>query len=55
MTEPANKRACEEPTSRMIEYPGEDPAVRRFREFLSVWTVSQTSLDAPGPQPDYGD
>ena len=52
--EPAVKRSCEAPTSVMIEYPDEEPAVRRFREFLSVRSVSVTSLDTPGPQPDYG-
>ena len=50
MSEPASKQ----PTSALIEYPGEDPAVTRFREFLNINTVSRTSEDTSGPQPDYG-
>ncbi len=55
MSEPsAVKRVCDAPTTGMIEYPGEEAVVRRFREFLSVRSVSVTSLEAPGQQPDYG-
>lgn len=54
MSEPASKRPCEEPTPGLITYQGEDPAVTRFREFLSIRTVSVKTLDTPGPQPDYG-
>ena len=50
MSEPASKQ----PTSALIEYPGEDPAVTRFREFLNINTVSCIDQDASGPQPDYG-
>ncbi len=37
----------------IIHYAEEDPAVTRFRELLSIRTVSLKSLDTPGPQPDY--
>ncbi len=50
---PANQYQSEVPTSGMLHYPGEDPAVTRFRELLSIRTISLKSLDAPGPQPDY--
>ncbi len=39
--------------SVMIQYKDEDPAVTRFRELLSIRTVSLKSLDTPGLQPDY--
>ena len=54
-SEPPSKKQCNEPNSGMIQYPGEDPAVTRFREFLSINTVSVKDLDTPGPQPDYGE
>lgn len=53
-SEPPSKKPCSKPTKGMIQYPGEDPAVTRFREFLSIRTVSVKDLDTPGPQPDYG-
>ena len=54
-SEPPSKKQCNEPNPGMIQYPGEDPAVTRFREFLSIRTVSVKNLDTPGPQPDYGE
>ncbi len=50
---PANQCQSEVPTSGMLHYSGEDPAVTRFRELLSIQTISLKNLDTPGPQPDY--